>query len=161
MYLVLAYLLVVWVGIRLIVPYFGYRKDQLPQEIPPVLEQLIQQFSNDSANDFDFLEKTYEYITSKYKGSRIKTITNFWRAFQNPVNAKAGFLPCNSQNYLLRLMLVKSGRFTENHIQVRVVPLNFFIHQYLRVNIDGQWINVDPWSRFLNIKLGGRSILIG
>jgi hypothetical protein len=42
-----------------------------------------------------------------------------------------------------------------------VTPFNFFIHQYLRVHVDGEWMDVDPWSAFLGVPLGKKSSIIG
>ena len=159
-YILLAYVLIVWIGTRLVVPHLGFTKDSLPQNIPSELEQYIQQLSSESVTNLDLLKKSYDYVTGRYHGSRVKTIMNFWKAFQDPITARSGFMPCNGQNYLLRLMLIKSGRFTEGDVQVKVVPLNLFIHQYLQVNVDGCWIDVDPWSNFLAVPLGKRSAFI-
>ena len=161
LYLALAYIFLVWIGTRLIVPHLGFGRDLLPSAIPPELEQRIRQLDRESTHNLDFLKKAYGFVTQTYTGSRIKTITNFWKAFRDPLHLKPGFMPCNGQNYLLRLMLIKSRRFNEEDIQVKVVPLNLFIHQYLRVNIDGHWIDVDPWSAFLGLPFGRRSALIG
>lgn len=161
LYLVLIYVVVVWIGTRLAVPHLGFKREPLPPTIPNELDQRIRQLNQESANSLDFLKKSYGFVTQTYSGSRIRTITNFWRAFQNPLELKSGFMPCNGQNYLLRLMLVKSGRFTENDIRIRTVPLNLFIHQYLRVNVEGRWIDVDPWSAFLGIPIGRKSAFLG
>ncbi len=161
LYLLLAYFLVVWIGTRLVVPHLGFGREPLPSSIPAELDQRIKQFNSESSNNSDFLKKSYEFVTQTYKGSRVKTITNFWKAFQNPLDLKPGFMPCNGQNYLLRLMLVKSGRVTEKKIQIRTVPLNLFIHQYLRIDVDGQWIEVDPWSAFLGVPLGKKLAFFG
>ncbi|TSC68522.1 MAG: hypothetical protein G01um101456_609 [Parcubacteria group bacterium Gr01-1014_56] len=161
LYLALAYFFIVWIGTRLIVPHLGFNRELLPPSIPAELDQRIRQFDHESISNLDFLKKSYGFVTQTYQGSRFKTITNFWKAFQNPLNLKPGFMPCNGQNYLLRLMLIKSDRFTEKDIQIRIVPLNFFIHQYLRINVDGQWVEVDPWSAFLGVPFGKKSAFLG
>jgi hypothetical protein len=161
LYLLLAYFLIVWLGTRLVVPHLGFGREPLPSSIPAELDQRIHQMNLESADNLDFLNKSYEFVTQTYKGSRIKTITNFWKAFQNPLDLKQGFMSCNGQNYLLRLMLVRSGRFKEEDIQIRTVPLNLFIHQYLRIKVDEGWMDVDPWSAFLGIPMGKKSAFFG
>jgi hypothetical protein len=156
-----AYLVLVWIILRLIVPHLGFRRRPLPDTLPQDFEAMLHKLSIESSNNRDFLAKSYDYVTSHYKGSRIRTLANFWVAFQEPVNHPPGFLPCTSQNHLLRLMLVKSKRFQESDIEVKVIPLNLFIHQYLRVHVDGEWIDVDPWSAFRGIPLGKKSAFIG
>ena len=157
----IAYLLCIWVGLRLVVPHLGFRKEPLPETIPQNFEARIKKIGQESQDNFDFLKRAYAFVTTTYTGGRIRTITNFWVAFEDPVNHAPGFLPCNAQNYLLRLILVKSGRFQDSDIEVRTIPLNIFIHQYLRVQVDGRTIDVDPWSSFLGIPIGKKSAYIG
>ncbi|MES2224040.1 MAG: hypothetical protein V4469_03880 [Patescibacteria group bacterium] len=151
----------VWFLLRLTVPHLGFSKVAVPDSIPSELNSKITEYNQISKTDNEFLRNCYGYVTTKYKGSRIKTITEFWSAFGDTLNKSEGFLPCTNQNYLLRVMLIKSGRFTEEDIQVIVVPLNFFIHQYLRVKADGNWIDVDPWSNFLNVSFGKKLSYFG
>lgn len=158
---VIVYLLIVWVGLRLFVPNLGFRKSPLPAELPPELAETIRALDASATDDSDFLQKSYGYVTSRYRGSRVRTLMNFWVAFEDPIGHAPGFLPCTGQNHILRTMLVKSGRFTEEDIEVRVVPLNIFIHQYLRVRIGGKWIILDPWSAFRGVPLGKKSAFIG
>ena len=161
LYLALVYVLVVWVGTGLFVPHFVFKRGQLPSVIPDELKEHIYQLNQESADKIDFLKKSYEFVTHMYRGSRVQTVTNFWKAFQNPLELNPGFMPCNGQNYLLRLMLVKSGRFTEKDIHIKTVPLNFFIHQYLCIHVSDQWIEVDPWSAFLGVPFGKKLAFFG
>lgn len=55
-----------------------------------------------------------------------------------------GYAHCNTQNYLLYLLLLASNLFSPVDIRIQTVFCNFFIHQYLQVRINGSWINVDP-----------------
>jgi len=160
-WIVVSYLVIVWIGLRLIVPNLGFKKQALPETIPAELTGVIQKLNTESKDDLEYLTKAYTFITSKYRGGRIKTITNFWVAFQDPIIRPAGFLPCTSQNYLLRLILVKSGRFKDSDIEIRVIPLNLFIHQYLRVRVGEKTIAVDPWSAFWGVPLGKKSAFVG
>jgi hypothetical protein len=158
---VIAYAFFVYVVLRLFVPNLGFRKKPLPDKIPDDLLAVIHQIESESKSNLDFLQKAFEFITKTYTGARMKSVTNFWIAFEEPINHKSGFMPCTSQNYLLRLILIKSGRFTEADTKIKVVPFNFFIHQYLKVRIDNKWIDVDPWSAFLGLPFGKRSFLFG
>jgi hypothetical protein len=160
-FLVLAYLLFVWVGLRLTIPHLGFKKERLPTELPSNFSAEISRLDAEAADDMDFLKRAFEFVTSRYYGSRPKTVFYFWTAFQDPINHAPGFLPCTSLNYLVRVILVKSGRFRDADIQVKVIPLNFFIHQYLKVRVNNTWIDVDPWSAFLGVPLGKKSALFG
>jgi hypothetical protein len=157
----IVYLLLVWILPRILVPHLGFSREPLPAVLPRLLEEKMRQLNAEAKDDADFLRKAYAFVTERYRGSRARTITNFWRAFEDPLTREPGFMPCTGQNHLIRLLLVKSGRFQESDIKVRTVPLNLFIHQYLEVRVSEKWVDVDPWSAFLNVPLGQKSSLIG
>lgn len=154
LWFVVAYLILVWVLMRLVVPHLGFKKEPLSDVLPKEFEAYIRQIDSESSGNLDFLRKSYEFVISRYKGSRVKTVTQFWKVFCDPITEKPGFMPCTGQNYLLRLMLVKSGRFKESDVILKVVPFNLFIHQYLRVRVNDMWMDVDPWSSFLGVPPG-------
>lgn len=161
LWLASVYIAVVWVGLRLAVPNLGFRTSPLPDAVPPELTEAIARLDAEAADNADYLRKAYAYITARYQGSRLKTFTRFWVAFLDPLRLRPGYAPCTTQNYLLRLLLVRSGRFSEGDMEVRVVLLNGFIHQYLRVHVNGAWVDADPWSASLGVPLGGRSAYFG
>lgn len=157
--LTVIYVFIIFFILRLLVPYMGFGKTKIPKEIPDDLSDTIKDLNKNSTSDLDYLQNAYKYVTSKYYGSRFQTITKFWYAYKNVFNYKSGFLPCNGQNYLLSIILIKSGRFDAKDIKTRTVPLNFIIHQYLEVRVDDNWVNVDPWSKSLGKSFGQRAFL--
>jgi hypothetical protein len=159
--LIILYVFVVWILLRLIVPHLGFSREPIPESIPQELKEMIDLYHQSSKDNFEFLQQAYKYVTSKYTGSRGKTIFQFWRAFGDVYTKSEGFLPCNGQNFLLRTFLVKSGRFSEKDIKIKTIPLNLFLHQYLQVKVGERWIDVDPWSHFLGVPMGKRSAFIG
>src|SRR4051812_9271768 len=106
-WIVIIYLILVWVVARLVVPHLGFSKEKIPESLPTELEKKISEYNKDAENNYEFLELAYGYITDRYSGSRLKTITEAGRAFGDIFNKSSGFLPCTGQNYLLRAMLVK------------------------------------------------------
>ncbi|PCH91951.1 hypothetical protein COB80_01155 [Candidatus Kaiserbacteria bacterium] len=161
LYFFLLGLFLVWVPLRLLVPNLWFGKNLIPQDIPYELEEVILKYNKEAATNEEFLGLAYGYVTEKYYGSRLKTITEFWRAFGDILVKSPGFLPCTGQNYLLRTMLIKSNRFKEEDIKIKTVPLNLFIHQYIKVRVDDRYIDVDPWSNFLGVPIGKKSFLFG
>jgi len=159
--LIIGYFVFVWIILRMIVPYMGFRKAKIADPVPIHLQEAIQNIKSQSSNQADALRFSYEYVVRTYYGNRIKTVSNFWRAFGRYDNKTAGFLPCNMQNHLLRNILVKSGFFSDTDINVKVTPFNFFIHQYLQVRIGKKFTDVDPWSHFLGLNIGERSSFFG
>ncbi len=161
LYGLILYMLLVWVVLRLVVPYMGFKKARITETESIHLRTVVADIKQNAVSKIEALHLAYEYVTHRYYGSRIKTVLNFWRAFGSCEHKSPGFLPCNMQNQLLRTMLIKSDCFSDADIQVRVVPFNLFIHQYLQVKIDGQLIDVDPWSHFLGLKIGEKSSWFG
>jgi hypothetical protein len=161
LYVSVAYVIFVWVIGRMAIPHLGFVTEAIPATIPPSMQEIIDGLNGSSKDSREFVRKSYEYVTNRYTGSRVKTITRFWRAFGDVYEKDPGFLPCTGQNFFLRTLLVRSGRFQENDIKVRTVPLNFFIHQYLLVRVDGVWTPIDPWASFLNVPFGRKLAFFG
>lgn len=155
------YIFFIAIVLRLIIPHLGFRKSDLPKSIPRDFQSKIEELDRKSKTNLIYLKNAYEFLTIRFHGSRVKTLTRFWYAFGDVFRFKSGFLPCTSLNYLLRIMLIKSGRFKEDDIKLIIVPFNFIIHQHLKVKVNHYWINVDPWSRALGVPFGKRSFLFG
>lgn len=154
MYFIFIYFFFVFVLVRVFVPHLGFTRKPIPENIPVELLKVINSYNQLAKSNFEFLELAYGYVTENFTGSRIQTVTHWQKAFEDVYTQRPGFLPCTGQNYLLRTMLIKSGRFTESDTAIKVVPLNFFIHQYLLVTVEESVVKVDPWSHFLGKNLG-------
>lgn len=155
------YVFLIALGSRLIIPNFGFKKSPLPEKIPDRFEKKIDELNISSKTDLEYLKGTYDFLTSKYRGDRSKTITKFWYVFEDPFSFESGYIPCVVFNYLVRVMLVKSDRFREEDVKVVVIPFNFVVHQYLKVKIDNCWIDIDPGAKYRGISFGKRSFLLG
>jgi hypothetical protein len=147
--------------LRLIVPHLGFTEKPVPDKIPEDLEKVIEKLNKESKTNREFLTKAYGHITDRFHGARLKTITKWWYSFRDVFSYNSGYVPCNLHNYLLRIMLIKSKRFSEKDIKIKTVFFNFFIHQYLQVKVDSKWINVDPNSKYWGVPFGKRAILFG
>lgn len=154
MAVIAAYIVVVFVLLRLAVPHMGFGKDAIPDTIPVDWQRVVDELNASAISDFDYLEKSFAYLTSRYHGSRIRTVTNFWKGFGNAFSKPAGFLPCNMHNHILRVMLVKGGRFKEADVKTVTMPLNLFIHQYLDIRVGDRIVHADGWAAFTGKKLG-------
>ena len=155
---ILIYFFTVFVILRLIVPYYGFKTSPLPNKIPQSFQAIIDSLNHKSIDNYDYLRKSYDYITDHYYGSRTDTLLKFWMAFQNPFKYDRGFMPCNTLNTLLKIMLIRSNRFKNSQIRTRVVFLNCFIHQFLEVKINDKWIQVDPSYKVYGIPFGRAAI---
>ncbi len=153
-----AYILFVFVFLRLVIPGMGFRPSPLPRRIPGWLSEEIERLSREYPSKHAFLRASYQYLTRNYQGGRMKTILLFWHLFYSPFRIRSGYIPCTTHNLLLRLMLIRSGKFREEDIRTQVVFLNFSLHQYLKVRIGSRLIFVDPNSHYLGVPFGSRAI---
>lgn len=108
------------------------------------------------------LQVAFEIITKKYQSYRVLTFLRLDCLLRHDVNwlwEKRGFLHCHHMNYLLRLLLVKSGWFTNEVVQTCWTQIWLFSpHQYLKVSLDdGRTLEVDPWGRDYGILFGSHA----
>lgn len=138
--------------------YYLFRKNKLPQELNKEIEPELVEVKNKQTKE-EALTYAYNVITTKYHGGKTLTLTKFFDIFSSGVEDlwnRSGFLHCTNQNYLLSLLLVKSGHFNEEDIKPKWTLLwGFSPHQYLQVKVAGnKVVAVDAWSASYGIKLG-------
>jgi len=148
------YVLFVFVVIRLVVPYYGFSKTEIKSSVPKYFLYEIEKINLTSNTDFEYLKNSYDYLSSKYYGSKVELFTKWQRAFDDVFTHKTGFVPCNVFNELMKIVLIKSGRFEDNDIRKRVTFLNLFIHQYLQIKVSGKWIDVDMEYKNMGVPFG-------
>ncbi len=130
--------------------------ESLPEDMRIVAEQLKQSVSQKIC-----LFNAYTILTEKYHGERLKTYTCLSDIFLRDIAVlwhKNGFLHCTNINYLLRVLLVKSGFFTESDIRLRWTHIWYISpHQYLQAKVGTEWIDVDVWAYAYGIRLGDKA----
>lgn len=118
-----------------------------------VIEQLKK-----TDNQEECMQQAYEILAKKYHGERFKTISRFWLLFERNIDrlwSRSGFLHCTSLNLLLRKLLLESGKFSPDDVRFRWTLLwGVSPHQYVKIRVNEQWVNVDLWAAFLGIGLG-------
>ena len=139
------------------IPNF-FTKKPIPSELPPEMELNIIELKNISDKE-KCLQRAYRIVTGKYHGNRIKTYQRLFDLFKYSPHhlwPHSGFLHCTNINYLLRILLIKSGHFTEDDIQLKqVLCWGFSPHQYLSIRVaENKYINIDPWAKIYGIKFG-------
>lgn len=133
-----------------------YKKEPLPEKIPQGMEEKIKEYSK-SGDKRKFLDKSFDYLTKRYKVSRLRFLASWLSLNQTDVNTlwnKKGFIYCTQLNYLMRVMLVRSGLFTDNDIELKKSNTWYlFPHQYLKIRLSKKdSINVDPWAFYFGVK---------
>ena len=129
--------------------------------IPAEMEATVQKLKA-SRDKKDCLVKTYGILSQKYHGYRFKTYARFLDLFRWDIRAtwKAnGFLHCTYMNYLLKILLVRSGFFKEEDIRFKWTLIWFVSpHQYVKVKLsESEWVDVDIWARIYGIPFGSHA----
>jgi hypothetical protein len=137
--------------------YYLLGKSALPDNLQSEIDDAILQLKS-VRNKNEALKKAYELITRRYYGGRINTLLKISALFSSSAQDlwnRTGFMHCTNQNYLLALLLIKSGHFKEEEINRKWTLLwGFSPHQYLRVKQGAGWTDVDAWSATYGIEFG-------
>jgi hypothetical protein len=105
------------------------------------------------------MKQALKVIADRYDSKRFETYISFHKLYEKNPNIlwqRLGFMHCTHQNYLFRVLLVKSGWLTEDQIELGF-SLIWYIspHQYLKITLkDGVKIAVDPWNFNLGATYG-------
>lgn len=165
----LIYFFVVFVVLRLVVPFMGFKQNMPKAELPLEMESKIAELENKSQNQMTFLQGVYDVVLNKtlhqWQHTRFKAAIYVPKLFVDSLTEiwqTNGFIYCNAINFVGFSMLVNSNFFTAKDIKVRYVFLNFVLHQYLQVKVGESWIDFDPaGSGIRNGLLGTHAGLFG
>ena len=135
-----------------------------PHLLPDVFDAMNESitFISNQSNQMEALQVAYNIVTKKYQSYRILTFIRLDCLFIRDVRLlwnKRGFLHCHYMNYVFRLLLVKSGWFSNSNIQTHWTQIWLFSpHQYLTAQLkNGRKIEIDPWGRAYGIPLGSHA----
>src|SRR3569832_857829 len=93
----------------------------IPASLPSTMQRVVDEL-RETKSQKECLRAAYDLLTEKYCGNRMKTLTHFSELFPSSVNevwARNGFLHCTNQNWLLAILLIKSGHFAPQDIHTR------------------------------------------
>ncbi len=133
-------------------------KTEIPETLPDEMREMINEIKR-SPNQEQCLGISYEIMTGRYRGYRLRTFTRFFQIFTFDVKElwnKTGFMHCHNMSYLMRILLVESGFFNNNDIENKWTLVWYISpHQYLRVKLNnGEYINIDIWGATHGVKFG-------
>lgn len=131
--------------------------ESLPEEMKVLAQEIAKR-----PNQIEALRYAYEALSQKYRGYRILTFLRLDRFFVVDVDTlwqKKGFLHCNHMNYLLRTLLVASGKFTLEAFEARWTQIWLFSpHQYVVITLENdKQVEVDLWGRVYGIPFGNHA----
>ncbi len=145
------YIFLVYIASRLVVPFMEFGGFKPATKVPEEIKAAIIDLELRSTNQRSYLETVFELVMEKnyrqWNHTRFNAIAHLHRAFVKNLSEiweTKDFIYCTAINYLVAALLVNSKYFKPEDIQVRHVFVNMFIHQYLKVRVGGNWVDVDP-----------------
>lgn len=145
--IIAAYFFIVFILLRLVAPYMGFRKYELPKELPEGVRLKISELENQSADGMVYLQNTYKFVLSRWEHARGKAAVMWPKLFLQGLekiwNTK-GFIYCQTMNFVAHVLIANSKFFKAGDVEVKYVFLNFVPHQYLQIKIGDKWIDFDP-----------------
>ena len=101
----------------------------------------------------------YDAVTNRFRGYKFWTYIYFWLVFVHDPKLlwkrKGKKVICTNLNWLVRVLLVNSGRFKNKDIKSKWTMIACSsLHQYLRIRDGKSYINVDPWGRIYGVSFG-------
>jgi len=140
----------------LIFPFIVPKKT--PKKTPKEMGIIIKKLNKKRLNDLEFSKKVYEIVNKKYSSINTDFIRHPFRVFKNNIFSiwnTEGFQPCGNQNYIFKVILIKSSRFSEKDFKTRY-NTHYIIwpHQYYKVRIKNKWYDIDLWGADHKIKFG-------
>ncbi|MGE0792752.1 MAG: hypothetical protein AB7V77_01070 [Candidatus Woesearchaeota archaeon] len=147
--LLFLYIIVVFLLSPLILPNLGWKSkinDDLPKKVIKDLEEIGKKYKSKKK----VLDKILEYEFDRFESKMFQQFTEFPLLFVKSLNdiwKRKGYLHCHQQNLLIRYFLLKTKRFTEDDIKLKITNCYFMIHQYIKVKVENnKWLNVDPFA---------------
>ncbi len=106
----------------------------------------------------DAMQLALDILSKKYESKRFATYIFFFQLFEKDPNKlwqRTGFLHCTQQNFLFRILLIKSGWLKDDQIELRFSFVWYISpHQFLKVKLKEKTIAIDPWNYDLGAKFG-------
>ena len=162
--LVGGYFFVIFFLSRLLVPFMGFKQYSPPRELSEEILKEINILVQDSHDQRSFLDAVYAFVQERWRSEHLKTFLKLKLIFRTDIGEiwhSRGYAHCTTINFILYTMLVNSPYFKEEDIQIRHAFFNMVAHQYLRVRVDGQWLDVDPSTVYTHEPVGKRARWFG
>ena len=149
---VVIYCFLVFIASRFLVPFMDWGGFKPATQVPDGIKAAIAELEARAINQRSYLEAVYDLVMQKNRSqwhhTRLRVLLNLPRAWVTELSEiweTHDFIYCTGMNYLVAALLVDSKYFKAEDIRVRHTFVNFFIHQYLQVNVRGSsWVDVDP-----------------
>lgn len=137
--------------------YYVLGKSALPPHLEGEINKIIIELRKLKTKE-QVLQRVYTIITKRYQGRRLHTMLKIFDLFSSSAQDlwnRTGFMHCTNQNFLIALLLIRSGKFKESDIKRKwTLYWGLTPHQYLDIKVQKSWIKVDGWSSAYGIGIG-------
>lgn len=134
-----------------------FHKDKIPTKLPEDMQRIVSRLKKIKSKE-RIVKEAYKILTRKYRGYRILTYLRFYNAFDglDRLWGRRGFIQCHHFTYLMRILLVRSGKFKDSDVKLMVTTIWYSSpHQFLRIRIGRRkYIDVDMWGKVYGVKFG-------
>ncbi len=139
------------------VPHF-LKKEPIPEITDKSLQKEIELVKAARTKN-EAIEQAMDSVTKKFKSGRFLTYALFWKTWETNPNKlwrRDGFMHCTQENFLVRVILVKSGWVKDEEISYGYGMVWYISpHQYLKIDLDGnKKTALDPWNYYYGAKIG-------
>lgn len=138
-----------------IIPNF-FGRERIPEVLPKSMQKIVDILKKTGSKK-KCLQKAYDVISKKFEGVGIKEkIKIIFNNNTDEIWNGDGKLHCTNLNFILKVLLIKSGFFNEKDVVFKYTLIRYFSpHQYLWVRVeDDKWIKADMWAGTRGMKLG-------
>ncbi len=130
---------------------------KIPKKLPLGMQRVVEQLKK-TKSKMECLRMAYDVLGKRFHGEKLyflrKPSELFVTNLEKIWNTRK-VLNCTTVNYLLRALLIRSGKFTDKDLKNQWTLISgFSIHQYVRANVDGKIINVDLWGHSNKVPFG-------
>ena len=129
----------------------------VPNKLPPAMQKIADQLKK-AKNKKEALHKAYHELTKRFRGEKYFFIKKPGELFVHDLNniwTKKKVLTCTTVNYLLKVLLIKSGWFDKKDVINKWTLIHWKSpHQYLKIKLGKKLINVDLWGYDNGIPFG-------
>jgi len=130
---------------------------KIPKKLPAGMEAVVSRLKK-TKSKMQCLRLAYDLLVERFRGEKFyflrKPSELFVTDLEKIWNTRT-VINCTTANYLLRCLLIKSGKFSDKDIKSRWTLIwGISIHQYVKVDVDGKIIDVDLWGHSNKIPFG-------
>lgn len=127
------------------------------QDISSELQKIVNDLISETDSKKTAVKKIFYLVVNHLDSSKKLQFKSPSKLFLKDVNKawKArGVQSCNVQIMILANLLITSGHFKPEDIELKTANIFVNIHKYLKVKIGDRYINLDPWGYHYMVPFG-------